>query len=85
MSIFVSLRCKLHTLERKSTPGVEKLRAVLGEHLQNGVLVSELLEKTLSFFSLRKAPLSHNGFSKYSRDILHLFPDAEDDVTPVYV
>lgn len=70
-------------LERKCTVGVEKLKALLAEHLQNGIPVSELLEKTLSFLTLRKALLSHNGYSKYSRDILRLFPDAEDDVAPL--
>lgn len=80
---FVFLRCKLHTLEKKCCTGVEKLRALIGEHLQNGIPVSEILEKTKSFLTLRKALLSHNGYSKYSRDILRLFPDAEEDLAPL--
>ncbi|TDH14350.1 hypothetical protein EPR50_G00035480 [Perca flavescens] len=76
-------RCKLHMLERKCSTGVEKLKALIGEHLQNGIPVSDILEKTKSLLTLRKALLSHNGYSKYSRDILRLFPEEEDDLAPL--
>ncbi|XP_071752123.1 uncharacterized protein LOC139909084 [Centroberyx gerrardi] len=76
-------RCKLHMLERKCSSGVEKLKALIGEHLQNGIPASDILEKTVSFFTLRKALLSHNGYSKYSREILRLFPASEEDVAPL--
>ncbi|KAG7226713.1 hypothetical protein INR49_014061 [Caranx melampygus] len=76
-------RCKLHMLERKCCTGVEKLKALIGEHLHNGIPMADILEKTKSFLTLRKALLSHSGYSKYSRDILRLFPDAEDDVAPL--
>ncbi|KAK7916478.1 hypothetical protein WMY93_012239 [Mugilogobius chulae] len=66
-------RCKLHMLERKCTVGVEKLKALLLEHLHSGIPVSDLLDKTLSFMTLRRALLSHNGYSKYSRDVLLFF------------
>lgn len=78
-----SLRCKLNMLERKCSTGVEKLKALIEEHLQNGLPVADILEKTKSFLTLRKALLSHNGYSKYARDILRLFPDAEEDVAPL--
>ncbi len=80
---FVSIRCKLNMLERKCCTGVEKLKALIGEHLQNGLPVSDILEKTKSLLTLRKALLSHTGYSKYSRDILRLFPDAEEDLAPL--
>lgn len=70
-------------LEKKCCTGVEKLRALIGEHLQNGIPVAEILEKTKSLLTLRKALLTHSGYSKYSRDILRLFPDAEDDLAPL--
>ncbi|XP_074508070.1 uncharacterized protein LOC141777574 [Sebastes fasciatus] len=76
-------RCKLHLLERKCSSGVEKLKALIGEHLQNGTPVLDLVDRTVSFLTLRKALLSHSGYSKYSRDILRLFPDAEEDVAPL--
>ncbi|KAI3369781.1 hypothetical protein L3Q82_024611 [Scortum barcoo] len=76
-------RCKLHVLERKCCTGVEKLKALIGEHLQNGIPVSDILEKTKSLLTLRKALLTHNGYSKYSRDILRLFPEAEEDLAPL--
>ncbi|KAK2915413.1 hypothetical protein Q8A73_006007 [Channa argus] len=76
-------RCKLHSLERKCCIGVEKLKSLIGEHLHNGIPVLDIVEKTKSLLTLKKALLSHNGYSKYSRDILRLFPDAEDDVAPL--
>ncbi|KAM9757950.1 uncharacterized protein ACNS7B_005066 [Menidia menidia] len=76
-------RCKLHMLERKCCTGVEKLKALVEEHLQNGFPISDMLEKTKSLLTLRKVLLSHSGYSKYSRDILRLFPDGEEDVAPL--
>ncbi|KAM3620952.1 uncharacterized protein V6R79_004008 [Siganus canaliculatus] len=76
-------RCKLHMLERKCCTGVEKLKALIAEHLQSGIPVSDIVEKTKSLLTLKKALLSHNGYSKYSRDILRLFPDAEEDLAPL--
>ncbi|AWP02185.1 Hypothetical protein SMAX5B_016421 [Scophthalmus maximus] len=81
-------RCKLHMLERKCCSGVEKLKALVGEHLHAGagggtVPLAELLERTKSFLTLRRVLLSHDGYSRYSRDILRLLPDAEDDVAPL--
>lgn len=70
-------------LEKKCSSALEKLKALIGEHLQNGIPVSDLLEKTKSLLTLRKALLTHNGYSKYSRDILRLFPDQEDDLAPL--
>ncbi|CAG5978243.1 unnamed protein product [Menidia menidia] len=76
-------RCKLHMLERKCCTGVEKLKALVEEHLQNGFPISDMLEKTKSLLTLRKVLLSHSGYSKYSRDILRLFPNGEEDVAPL--
>ncbi|KAJ0023124.1 hypothetical protein NQD34_003023, partial [Periophthalmus magnuspinnatus] len=80
---FVSLRCKLHVLERKCSSKLERLKALLEQHTQNGI--SELLDKTLSLFTLRKTILLHSGYSKYSQDILRLFSEAEDDVCPLFL
>lgn len=77
---FVSLRCTLHMLERKCSNGIEKLKVIIGEHLQNGIPTSDILERTVSFFTLKKALLLHNGYSKCSREILRLFPTSEEDV-----
>ncbi|KAK7913438.1 hypothetical protein WMY93_013649 [Mugilogobius chulae] len=75
--------CKLHTLEKKCCSKLDKLKALLEQHTQTGLSLSELLDKTLSLFTLRKTILLHNGYSKYSRDILRLFPDAEEDLCPL--
>ncbi|XP_068170411.1 uncharacterized protein si:ch211-193l2.6 [Antennarius striatus] len=72
-------RWKLHTLDRKCCSGVEKLRAVMEAHLQGGVSVQDLLEKTRSFITL----LSPGGYSRTSRDLLRLSPHPEEDLTPL--
>ncbi|KAM8914062.1 uncharacterized protein AB9W97_007662 [Spinachia spinachia] len=76
-------RCKLHVLERKCSGGVEKLKALIGERLHNGIPVGDILEKTKSLLTLKKVLLSLGGYSKYSRDILRLFPDEEEDLAPL--
>lgn len=62
---------------------MEKLKALIAEHLQTGIPLWDIVEKTKSLLTVRKALLTHSGYSKYSRDILRLFPDAEDDVAPL--
>ncbi|KTG04732.1 hypothetical protein cypCar_00028911 [Cyprinus carpio] len=73
-------RCVLTCLERKCGNSLEKLRCALGEYLQNGIHTSDLLERAVSFITLKRVLLSHDGYSKYSRDILRLFPDHTEDV-----
>ncbi|KAG5838633.1 hypothetical protein ANANG_G00225680 [Anguilla anguilla] len=75
--------CKIMSFERKCCSGVERLRAALEGHLQSGVPSLDLWEKTLSFFTPRKAILSHNGYSRGARDVLRLFPSAEEDLLPL--
>ncbi|KAJ7998542.1 hypothetical protein DPEC_G00205990 [Dallia pectoralis] len=77
------IRCKLSLLERKCSNGVEKLKLVIGEHLQMGIPTSPILEKTVSFFTPKKVLLSPTGYSKYSRDMLRLFPASEEDIVPL--
>ncbi|KAK7127404.1 hypothetical protein R3I93_020097 [Phoxinus phoxinus] len=73
-------RCVLTCLERKCGNSLEKLKSALGEYLQNGIHSSDLLERAVSFITLKRVLLSHDGYSKYSRDILRLFPDHSEDV-----
>lgn len=70
-------------LEKKFCTGMEKLKALIGDHLQNGIPISVILDKTKYILALRKALLLNNGYSKYSRDILCLFTDTEDDLAPL--
>lgn len=58
---------------------MEKLKCALGEYLQNGIS-SDILERAMSLITLKRVLLSHDGYSKYSRDILRLFPDHTEDV-----
>lgn len=77
-------RCKLHTLEKKCSGGVEKLRTLLEELvLQRGLPLAELLEKSKCFLTLRRTLLSHQGYSKHARELLRLFPDADEDLAPL--
>ncbi|CAL8336954.1 unnamed protein product [Merluccius merluccius] len=76
-------RCKLYMLERKCCTGVEKLKVLIGEHLQNGNPASDILEKTVSFFTVRKAPLTHNGYSRCTREFLRLSSTSDEDVAPL--
>ncbi|KAK2874803.1 hypothetical protein Q8A67_021956 [Cirrhinus molitorella] len=73
-------RCVLTCLERKCGYSLEKLKCALGEYLQNGIHTSDLLERAVSFITLKRVLLSHDGYSRYSRDILRLFPDHTEDV-----
>ncbi|KAI5623024.1 hypothetical protein C0J50_17531, partial [Silurus asotus] len=76
--------CKLHSLERKCFSKVEKLKSSLEEHLHNGIPTSDLLEKTVSFFNMKKALVFHNGYSRSTRDILRRCPSPTEDVTPLF-
>lgn len=68
-------------LEKKCCTGMEKLKALIEGHLQDGIPISDILDKTKSI--MRKSLLMNSGYSKYSRDILRLFPDTEDDLAPL--
>lgn len=65
---------------------MEKLKIVIGGHVQNGIPtspISPILEKTVSFFTPKKALVSPTGYSKCSRDMLRLFPAPEEDIVPL--
>ncbi|KTF71707.1 hypothetical protein cypCar_00049233 [Cyprinus carpio] len=72
-------RCVLMCLERKCGNSLEKLKCALREYLQNGMHTSDLLERVMSFITLKRVLLSYDGYSKYSRDILRIFPDHTED------
>uniref|UniRef100_A0A3B3SHM5 Si:ch73-21g5.7 n=1 Tax=Paramormyrops kingsleyae TaxID=1676925 RepID=A0A3B3SHM5_9TELE len=75
--------CKILSLERKCTNGVGRLKTAIGEHFQNGLPNPDMWEKTLSLLSVKRAPLFSDGYSRCSREVLRLFPDPADDVTPL--
>ncbi|KPP59708.1 hypothetical protein Z043_122347 [Scleropages formosus] len=77
------VRCKILSLERKCSSGVGRLKTTIEGHLQNGIPSPDIWEKTLSFLSVKKAPLFHNGYSRCSREALRLFPEPADDVAPL--
>ncbi|KAK2885644.1 hypothetical protein QQF64_020938 [Cirrhinus molitorella] len=77
--------CKMMSLERKCSDGVEQIMGVLEQRLHNGVSPTELWGKTVSFFTPKKTLLFHNGYSKYSRETLRLFPDSAEDVAPLCI
>ncbi|KAI7794087.1 hypothetical protein IRJ41_014718 [Triplophysa rosa] len=76
--------CKIVCLERKCSDGVEHLKSVL-EHRQKNVSPTDVWEKTVSLFTPRKTLIFHNGYSKYSRETLRLFPAPAEDVAPLCI
>uniref|UniRef100_A0A3B4CKV0 Si:ch73-21g5.7 n=1 Tax=Pygocentrus nattereri TaxID=42514 RepID=A0A3B4CKV0_PYGNA len=76
-------RCKLMSLERKCTDGVERLRTVLETQLHSNISHADLWGKTVSFFTPKKAPIFHDGYSKYSRETLRFFPAPAEDLAPL--
>ncbi|KAA0707526.1 hypothetical protein E1301_Tti014904 [Triplophysa tibetana] len=77
-------RCKLHSLERKCFSKMEKLKSMFEDHLHHGIPASDILDKTVSFLSVKRALLLHNGYSRGCREILRLSPSPEQDVTPLF-
>ncbi|ROI15561.1 hypothetical protein DPX16_2508 [Anabarilius grahami] len=77
-------RCKLYSLERKCFSKVEKLKSSFEDHLHHGIPASDILEKTVSFFSSKKALIFPSGYSRCSRELLRLSPSPEQDVTPLF-
>lgn len=74
-------RCKLGMWEKKYCTGMEKLKALIEGPLQNGIPISDILDKTTSI--LRKPLLVTSGCSNYCGDIPCLFSDTEDDLAPL--
>lgn len=72
-------RCKLMALERRCTDGVERLKT----QLYSGISHTDLWDKTVSFFTPKKTPIFYDGYSKYSRETLRLFPAPDEDVLPL--
>lgn len=68
-------------MEQKCCTGMEKLKAGIEGHLQNGTPVSDILHKTKSI--LRKPLLTGGGYSRFSADVPCVFPDTEDDSAPL--
>lgn len=67
--------------EKKCCTGMEKLKALIEGPLQNGIPISDILDKTRSI--LRKPLLVTSGCSNYCGDIPCLFSDTEDDLAPL--
>ncbi|KAJ4934473.1 hypothetical protein JOQ06_007266 [Pogonophryne albipinna] len=75
--------CKMMVLERKCTDRAVRLRSALENQLNSGVSSADVWDKTLSFFTVKKALIFQNGYSKSSREALRLFPSPAEDVAPL--
>lgn len=75
--------CKMMILERKCTDRAVRLRSALEGQLNAGVSSSDVWDKTVSFFTVRKALIFHNGYNKSSREAMRLFPSPAEDVAPL--
>lgn len=63
---------------------MEKLKSSFEDHLHHGIPASDILEKTVSFFSSKKALIFPSGYSRCSRELLRLSPSPDQDVTPLF-
>lgn len=70
-------------LERRCTDRALKLRTALESQLSSGLSTSDVWDRTVSFFAVKKALIFHNGYNKSSREALRLFPSAAEDVLPL--
>ncbi|KAF1390687.1 hypothetical protein PFLUV_G00060600 [Perca fluviatilis] len=75
--------CKVMVLERKCTDRAVRLRSALESQLDTGVSSSDVWDKTVSFFTVKKALIFRNGYTKSSREAMRLFPSPAEDVTPL--
>lgn len=75
--------CKMMILERKCTDRAVRLRSTLESHLSTGMSSSDVWDKTVSFFTVKKAFIFHNGYTKSSREAMRLFPSPSEDVSPL--
>uniref|UniRef100_A0A3Q0T006 Si:ch73-21g5.7 n=1 Tax=Amphilophus citrinellus TaxID=61819 RepID=A0A3Q0T006_AMPCI len=74
---------KMMILERKCTDRAVRLRSTLENQLNTGMTGSDVWDKTVSFFTVKKAFIFHNGYTKSSRDAMRLFPSPDEDVAPL--
>lgn len=75
--------CKMVVLERKCADRAVRLRTALESQLNSGVSRSDMWDKTVSFFTVKKALIFHNGYNKTSREAMRLFPSPAEDVAPL--
>lgn len=83
LSFFPLSMGKVMILERRCTDRALKLRTALESQLSGGLSTSDMWDRTVSFFAVKKALIFHNGYNKSSREALRLFPSAADDVLPL--
>lgn len=74
---------KVMILERRCTDRALKLRTAVESQLSGGVSTSDVWDRTLSFFAVKKALIFPNGYNKSSREAIRLFPSAAEDVLPL--
>ncbi|TMS16771.1 hypothetical protein E3U43_014064 [Larimichthys crocea] len=75
--------CKMMILERKCSDRAVRLCSALESQLHTGVSSSDVWDKTVSFFTVKKALIFHNGYNKSSREAMRLFPSPAEDVAPL--
>uniref|UniRef100_A0A3Q3IHF6 Uncharacterized protein n=1 Tax=Monopterus albus TaxID=43700 RepID=A0A3Q3IHF6_MONAL len=75
--------CKMMIFERKCTDRAVRLRTSLESQLTTRVSHSDVWDKTVSIFTVKKALLFHNGYTRSSRGAMRLFPSPAEDVAPL--
>ncbi|KAF3860238.1 hypothetical protein F7725_000493 [Dissostichus mawsoni] len=75
--------CSMLVLMREKQDRAVRLRSALESQLNSGVSSADVWDKTVSFFTVKKALIFQNGYSKSSREALRLFPSPAEDVAPL--
>lgn len=70
-------------LERQCTDRAVRLRTALESQLNNRVPCSDVWDKTVFFFTVKKALIFHNGYNKTSREAMKLFSSPAEDMAPL--
>lgn len=74
---------KISTLERKCSHRAEKMESAVEGQLLAGGSGPDVWDKDVSFFSIKRAVIFHNGYNWSSREALRLFPRASEDTAPL--
>ncbi|KAF6735525.1 hypothetical protein FQA47_020016 [Oryzias melastigma] len=75
--------CRVSLFERKCVERAGRIRSTLERQLSAGTISSDVWDKTISFFTIKRALILHDGYGKCSRKAMRLIASAAEDVAPL--
>ncbi|MED6263065.1 hypothetical protein CHARACLAT_000479 [Characodon lateralis] len=78
-----TVMCKMSILERKCTNKAERLRSALESQLCAGMSTSDVWDRTVSFFTIKRAFIFHRSFTRAPREVMRLLHSPAEDVMPL--